>query len=88
MIMEHKTKTVGLTDFEKAVREALSLEVHASEEDTIKEQAKHLLAVARKELVGDAVNWLKTHTFRFDTTAEIDLFISLFKNYMEKEDKK
>ena len=40
---------VGLTDFEKAVREALSLEVHASEEDTIKEQAKHLLALAYAE---------------------------------------
>ena len=41
---------VGLTDFEKAVQEASFLEIHPSDEDAIKEQAKHLLALARKEL--------------------------------------
>lgn len=39
-----------LTEFEKAVQEASFLEIHASDEDAIKEQAKHLLAIARKEL--------------------------------------
>ena len=42
--------TKGLTEFEKAVQEASYLEIHPSDEDAIKEQAKHLLELAYKNI--------------------------------------
>ena len=40
----------GLTEFEKEVQVASFLEIHPSDVDAIKEQAAHLLELARKEL--------------------------------------
>lgn len=41
----------GLTEFEKEVQVASFLEIHPSDVDAIKEQAAHLLELARKELI-------------------------------------
>lgn len=37
-----------------------------------------------KELIEKAVTWMKTHTFKFETTEEIDLYIDVFKQMMEE----
>ena len=40
---------------------------------------------AEKDTTERAVAWLKTRTFMFDSTEQIDIFIDLFRQAMEEE---
>jgi hypothetical protein len=41
----------------------------------------------QEETVEKAYTWLKTHTFRFDTYDEVDLFLDLFRKEFEPQGK-
>lgn len=53
--------------------------------EVVKELERNAYIAGEKNTIERAVDWLKTRTFMFDSTEQIDLFIDLFRQAMEEE---